>query len=96
MNAFPVMPHKCRTCPFRRNGLKVVLPLLQERALSIGTPICHSTGDSDVTPREKKVHLDSWLCRGARDFQIQAMFRMGLLDEPTDAAWEAKRQELGV
>lgn len=36
------------------------------------------------------------LCRGARDVQLTYFTSMGVIKEPTDEAWEAKVQELGL
>jgi hypothetical protein len=51
-----------------------------------GSQVCHSTG----WPKGTR------LCRGARDFQTQALYRMGFLSAPTDEAWMAKMIELGL
>jgi len=90
------MPRMCPTCPFRENGKTEFRFPLMVRSLSEASPICHSTGDSPVCPKEKKIHKEDWLCRGARNFALIYLHRTGFLDSPTDEAWEAKRQQLGV
>lgn len=92
----PVMERMCPTCPFCAKGLAAVRPLLMERALGEATPICHSTGDSDVVPPDKKLFQEERLCRGARKFQIEVFYRLGFIAAPTDEAWNAKRRELGM
>jgi hypothetical protein len=87
----PVMPAMCATCPFRDTGWTEVRALLQQRALSTATPICHSTGHA-LTKRLGPSHL----CRGARDFQIQIFYRLGVIDAPTEEAWIRKQRERGL
>ena len=88
----PTRAHQCPTCPFRDTGWTHVRPLLTERALTGATPICHSTGKDALVKSQGPYQL----CRGARDLQIQYMYRLGVLDAPTEEAWEAKRRELGI
>lgn len=85
----PTMASMCATCPFRNEGWTEVRELLQRRALTEGTPICHSTGKA-LTERLGKAHL----CRGARDFQLIMFHRMGFIAAPTDEAWEGRWREL--
>lgn len=92
----PVMEKMCASCPFREHGLTEVRGLLVKRSLTEGSPICHSTGDSDVVPPSKKLSQEDRLCRGARNFQLIILHDCGFLTAATDEAWEAKRQELGV
>ena len=99
---FPVMPRRCPTCPFRtderdRYPDKAILqrgasPLqscraelvakIQQRCLSEASQICHH-------PRLQG-KAETHLCRGARDFQIEIFYRLGVLDAPTDEAWRQK------
>lgn len=92
----PLVPMKkmCPTCPFRKEGYTTVQDLLVERALNDETPICHSTGTSDITPADKKLFKESRACRGARDLQLKIFCAFGFLDEPTDEAWARKFKEL--
>lgn len=93
-----VMKAKCATCPFRSdgNGYREVANLLSDRALNEATPICHSTGSSDVTPRNKKVSKLNLACRGARDIQLQLFAAIGFIEAPTDEAWEKKKKQMGL
>ena len=85
--------HKCKTCPFLPTGWTQVRPLLIERALTEGSPICHSTGGADaLVPSQGPAQI----CRGARDVQIAYFYHIGFLEAPTEEAWEAKRRELGI
>ena len=88
----PTRAQKCATCPFRDTGWTSVRPLLEQRALTEATPICHSTGKDALVKSQGPAQL----CRGARDLQIQYFYRIGFLDVPTEEAWEAKRKELGI
>jgi hypothetical protein len=81
-----VMQAQCATCPFR--GESDVRAMVEQRCLTQASQICHA-------PRlhgKRETHL----CRGARNFQLTIFYRMGFLNAPTDACWDAKRQELGV
>lgn len=90
----PVNAQMCPTCPFRDDGWTHLRAFLQERAMTEATPICHSTGKA-LVPRTKRLG-SARLCRGSRDYQIQALYTVGFLDAPTDAAWDAKRKHYGV
>lgn len=93
-----VMKAKCATCPFRSDGkgYTEVADLLSNRALKTATPICHSTGSSNVTPKSKKVSKLNLACRGARDLQLQYFAAIGFIEEPTDEAWRKKAKEMGI
>lgn len=83
INKKPVMPERCKTCPFRNDpelAGKVI-----ERVLTDASQMCHSTGWPEGT------HL----CRGARDIQLRVFHAMGVIESPTDEAWDKKRKELG-
>lgn len=82
----PVMPTKCKTCPFADGGCADVAASVTERVLSEGSQMCHSSG----YPEGKR------LCRGARDIQLRVFASIGFIDAPTDEAWDAKRRECGV
>jgi hypothetical protein len=90
----PVMRKKCPTCPFSEEGWSEVRELLEQRVLSEGSPVCHSTGPGAIS--EKTLCKQDRLCRGARDFALSILAGSGFLDAPTDAAWEAKAAELDL
>lgn len=74
--------------PFSETGDKRLAAAVLDRTLFQSSQICHH-------PRlngKKETHL----CRGQRDEQLVLLHRMGLIDEPTDAAFTAKSRELGV
>lgn len=86
---FQVMGKRCPTCPFGEQGEKDrvadIANMVRQRCISQASQICHH-------PRlhgKKETHL----CRGARDFQLQIFHRLGVIDEPTDEAWEKARNE---
>jgi len=91
VSKFSVMPAQCPTCPFRtdadgRHPDVRLVSQLQLRCLTEGNQICHH-------PRlngKPTTHL----CRGARDYQLQIFHRLGLLDAPTDEAWERATAQL--
>jgi len=87
----PVMKECCATCPFRDTGWTCVRPLLEQRALNEGTPICHSTGKA-LTKRLGKARA----CRGARNLQLQLFAALGFIESPTDEAWAKKCIALGL
>lgn len=83
----PVMAAKCKSCPFQEaNRCTGTAEAVTARVLTAGSQMCHTSGWPEGT------HL----CRGARDVQLTVMHRLGLLAEPADEAWDAKRKELNV
>lgn len=89
---WPVMARACRTCVFSQDsGGEFCYPdlarMVEGRLLQV-SQICHH-------PRLSG-HKETHLCRGTRDRQIEIFYRMGFLEEPTDACWQAKRAELGL
>lgn len=85
---WPVMPAMCASCPFGPNGNRTLANAVLGRTLLQASQRCHH-------PRLQG-GPETHLCRGARDAQLTVLHRMGLLDEPTDAAFAAKSKELGV
>ena len=61
---------------------------VRRRCLTQASQICHH-------PRLKGKN-QNLLCRGARDFQLQAFHRLGVLDEPTDASWDKEVAEIAL
>ena len=84
---WPVMAEKCASCPFREGGDIELRNRVMERTILQCSQVCHA-------PRlhgKKETHL----CRGARDEQLTILYRMGLIPEPTDAAFaETSRRVL--
>ena len=83
-----VMGAKFRTCPFREGNESPVTDMVKARCLTEASQICHHP----KTVGKEETHL----CRGAREYQAEHFHRLGLLDEPTLEAWDAKRKELNV
>jgi hypothetical protein len=78
---FPVMQEKCPTCPFGEAGDLHLRASIEQRVLTSASQTCHHTGAIHGKP-------DTHLCRGARDFQIQIFYRLGMLREESDEAWK--------
>ena len=96
--SLPIRKTQCKTCPFKAakdGGWEHVRPLLIQRALSEGTPICHSTGKKALIRHEGE-KLPEHLCRGARDLQLRFFHAIGFIATATDEAWDVKRQEMGI
>jgi hypothetical protein len=90
-----VMKKQCASCPFREDGRGLpVRELLERRALSKATPICHSTGPGALVSKKKKLSAKPLACRGARDLQLRLFHAMGFIEAPTDIAWNKKAKEL--
>lgn len=81
---WPVMPATCTTCPFSADGDRELRSRIESRLLRV-SQMCHH-------PRQHG-HPETHLCRGARDWQIKVMYRLGVIAAPTEAAWNAKRKE---
>ena len=90
----PIMAQQCATCPFREGSKYAALAgQLGEHALTKDSRICHSTGTNAIGGRTGK---PSRLCRGARDLQLKYFYSIGFISAPTDEAWAAKCQEMGL
>ena len=91
----PIMPAPCATCPFREGGWEDLQGLLMQRAIGLdgkGTPLCHSSGPDALVPKIKEAHV----CAGARAFQLQFYAGIGFIAAPTEEAWQAKCDEMGI
>lgn len=75
------MPAKCATCPFNENGDKALRNAVLSKTLLQASQICHHPALSG----KPETHL----CRGARDEQLTLLFRMRLIEAPTDEAFRA-------
>ena len=82
------MPAKCSTCPFGPSGDRQLAAAVLDRTLFQSSQICHHPR----LAKKKETHL----CRGQRDEQLTLLHRMGLIEEPTDAAFAQRSRELGV
>lgn len=87
---FPVMKAKCSTCPFRTDAKGrhldvMVVERIQKQCLTKASQICHHP----TLQGKPETHL----CRGARDFQLEVFYRLGVLEAPTDAAWRKQAQD---
>jgi hypothetical protein len=80
---WPVMAKMCSTCPFKEgpNQDHKLVNSIKSRALKV-SQICHH-------PRLKGKE-ETHLCRGSRDFQLEILYKMGELEEPTDEEFERK------
>jgi hypothetical protein len=87
VRGWPLMKRKCTTCPFGPNGDPFIRDGVVSRLFK-GSQRCHHP----VLAGKKETHL----CRGARDLQLTILTGFGLLDEPTDAAFEKRSRELGA
>jgi hypothetical protein len=88
------MPRRCPTCPFRPGSpYEALAEELAKGALSTGSRICHSTGRNSLKGNTGK---PSKLCRGARNLQLEVFAASGFIEAATDAAWQKKRDELGI
>lgn len=86
---WPVMKHKCQTCPFGPNGDKAVAAGVTARTIGFQvSQICH----------HPSLHgrPETHLCRGARDQQLVLLHRIGMIDSATDEAFAKRTVELGL
>lgn len=91
----PVVEKQCETCPFKKDSeLSHLQSFLAASSIGEASRICHSTGSNNaINHRTGKPPM---LCRGARDFQLQFFHRVGIIEAPTDEAWNNKCKELGI
>lgn len=81
----PTMPALCKTCPFAEGGDIELRNRVVERTLFKASQLCHCSAVDD----QPETHL----CRDALEFQATILYRMGMIDEPTDEAFRAKSKE---
>jgi len=67
--------------------------MLAESAATSATRICHSTGSNAIHHRTGK---PSAACPGARKVALDTIAGMGIITEPTEAAWQAACDRLGI
>jgi hypothetical protein len=83
----------CKTCIFRPQGQRLeISPMrfaeIQEYLIQGQPHTCHTEN-----PREPP---SGYVCRGARNYQLQIWHRYGMITEPTDAALETAMRSLGI
>lgn len=84
LRTYSVQDKPCKTCPFA--GEKpLVLPTLDfteyyENLMGNGQHICHSSNNTKI-------------CRGGRDIQLKWLCSIGMLDIPTDEAFDKAMDE---
>lgn len=83
----PLKKEKCRTCPFGENGDHQVMSKVIDR-IQGSMQVCHGTEGSNREPRH-------W-CAGAREIQLRIVTAFGILEEPTEKAWEKQCAETGI
>lgn len=89
------MREKCKTCPFRLGSPYAFLASdLADSAMNSASRICHSTGSRNAINHH--TGKPERLCRGARDVQLQMFAALGVIEAPTDEAWQKKCQEMGL
>lgn len=67
---------------FRDGGDEELRERVKGTVLTEASQLCHSAGPQGRPNTE--------LCRGARNWQLLILHRMGFLAAPTDAAWAAQ------
>ena len=78
LRTYPVQDKPCKTCPF--SGEKPLplspsdLVMYYQNLMGNGQHICHSTNNTQI-------------CRGGRNIQLKWLCAIGMLDEPTDEAF---------
>ena len=78
MRTYPVQQKPCLTCPFAgKQPLELSVESMEEyiaNLLGNGQHICHSSNDTMI-------------CRGGRSIQLRWLCAIGMLDKPTDDAF---------
>ncbi|MEO9124777.1 MAG: hypothetical protein ABI262_08840 [Microcoleus sp.] len=79
MRTYPVQKSPCLTCPFAgKEPLILSASSYQkylENLIGNGQHICHSSNNTMI-------------CRGGREIQLRFLYAIGMLDEPTDKAFD--------
>lgn len=87
----------CVTCPFKKNEKghwndPELAGAVIQRTLFKAQQLCH--GSKGGGPGETVDQDLTRLCRGARDYYLEIYHRVGMIDEPTDEAWQRKADSL--
>jgi len=79
MRDYPVQKQPCKTCPFEGFLPSQIsaknMRRYVENLMGQGQHICHSSNNTRV-------------CRGGRNLQLKWLCDIGMLDEPTDEAFD--------
>lgn len=73
----------CKTCPFAPDGDEVLAETVKGRIGLAQSQYCHGTDNRT-------------LCRGARNWQLLILHRLGYIEAATDAAFEKASLAAGV
>lgn len=91
----PLRKTMCQTCPFGPGSPTAYLAAdLAASAMTEASRICHSTGSKNAF--HARTGLPPHICRGARDVQLSFMAAAGVIDAPTDEAWDVARARIGM
>ena len=90
----PVMPEMCGSCMFREDEGAIELrpgrlEEIKRQSLEFIPQVCHWHHLHGDTATIKA-------CRGARDFLLTMLYRMGRIEEPTDEALATVMEAAGV
>lgn len=85
LRTYPVQERPCETCPFAGEN-PIELPLDRylhylNNLFGHGQHLCHSAENKTI-------------CRGGRDIQLEWLYRIGALSEPTDTAFNQAVDEV--
>lgn len=79
LRTYPVQKKPCKTCPFAGETPLIIpqsdLVNYYENLFGNGQHFCHSTSNRKF-------------CRGGRNIQLKWLCAVGILDEPTDKAFD--------
>ena len=93
-NNQPLRATMCQTCPFRPGSkYEYLREDLELSAKLESSRVCHSTGSDNAI--NKHTGFPPHICRGARDVQLEFFTQLGILDAPTDEAWNDAREQCG-
>ncbi len=90
----PLRKTMCATCPFRPGSKYAFLAAdLAQSATTEASRFCHSTGNNALGG---KTGLPEYICRGARNVQLDFMKSCGVIKAATDEAWNEARKRIGL
>jgi len=95
MKPIPLRAEMCATCPWAPGSPHANLRgTIAASACSESIRICHSTGANNAINR--RTGKPPAVCAGARKVQLEWAARRRLIAAPTEEAWQAKCDELGI